>query len=102
MWSVDKAEGGKFSDFEPGAAEQTTLFPFAALWHAMLDQFRGKKGPMAELERFVIKETDYLPKHARSVLKEREGSEIRVEVVQSQKRRKGNFPVGEVVIMFPA
>jgi len=99
MWSVDKAEGGKFSDFEPGAAEQATLFQFAALWHEMLDRFRGKKVPMADLERFVIEETDYLPKHARSVLKEREGTELGVEVVQVQKRRKGDFPVGKVVIV---
>ena len=102
MWSVDKAEGGKFSDFEPGAAEQTTLFRFAALWYEMLDRFRGKKVPMADLERFVIEETDYLPKHARSVLKEKEGAEIGVEVVRGQKRRKGDFPVGKVVIVFPA
>ena len=102
MWSLDKAEGGKFSDFEPGAAEQTSLFQFAALWEEMLARFRGKKVPMADLERFVIEETDYLPKHARSLLKEREGTEIGVEVVQGQKRRKGDFPVGKVVIVFPA
>jgi hypothetical protein len=78
------------------------LFQFEALWHEMLDRFRGKKVPMADLERFVIEETDYLPTHARSVLKKREGSEINVEVVPGQKRRKGDFPVGKVVIVFPA
>jgi three-Cys-motif partner protein len=103
MWSVDKGEGGKFSDFEPGAAEQTSLFLCAALWDEMLNRFRGEKVPMAGLEQFVIEETDYLPKHARSVLTEKEASGgIEIEVVPGEKRRKGSFPVGKVVIVFPS
>ena len=103
MWSVDKAEGGRFSDFEPGAAEQTTLFQFAGLWDDMLARFRAQKVPVADLMRFVIEESDYLPKHARSVLKDKEASaEVKVEVVPGQKRRKGEFPVGKVIIVFPA
>src|SRR5262249_46005790 len=82
MWSVDKAEGGGFSDFEPGAAEQKSLFPFATLWEDMLARFRAKQVAMAELERFIIEETDYLPKHARSLLKDKEATgEIKVEVL---------------------
>jgi three-Cys-motif partner protein len=101
MWSVDKAEGGRFSDFEPGAVDQTSLFGHFPLWDDMLAHFRGQRVPMGDLERFVIERTDYLPKHARSILKEKEGAEIVVEVVQGQKRRKGDFPVGKVVIVFP-
>jgi hypothetical protein len=68
----------------------------------MLARFRGQKVPMAGLERFIIEETDCLPKHARSVLKEKEATgEIKVEVTPGQKRRKGDFPVGKVVILFP-
>jgi three-Cys-motif partner protein len=101
MWSVDKTEGGKFSDFEPGAAEQTSLFGQFPLWDDMLARFRGQTVPMGDLERFVIEETDYLPKHARGVLKEQEASgEIKVEVAPGQKRRKGDFPVGKVSIGF--
>ena len=103
MWSVDKAEGGKFSDFEPGATNQSSLLLNLALWDDMLARFRGQKVPMANLERFVIEETDYLPKHARSALKEKEATgEIKVEVAPGQKRRKGDFPVGKVTIVFPA
>jgi hypothetical protein len=79
-----------------------SLFGTHPLWDQMLDRFRGKKVPMAELVGFVIEETVYLPKHLRSVLKEREGTDITVEVAQGQKRRKGDFPVGKVTIVFPA
>ena len=103
MWSVDKAEGGRFSDFKSGAADQPNLFLHAALWDEMMAKFRGQRVPMAEIERFVIEETDsYLPKHARAVLKEKEGTEISVEIAPGQKRRKGDFPVEKVTIVFPS
>jgi len=102
MWSVDKAEGAKFSDFEPGSADQASLFGQFALWDDILGRFRGQKVPMPDVERFVIEETDYQPKLARHVLKEKERTgEIKVEVTQGQKRRKGHFTAGKVVIMFP-
>jgi hypothetical protein len=100
-WSVDKGEGGKFSDFEPGSADQTSWLVNAILWDELRERYRGKEIPMRDLERFVVEETDYLPKHLRAVLKDREASnDIRVEVVLGQKRRKGDFPVNKVVIAF--
>ncbi len=103
MWSVDKAEGGKFSDFEPGAAEQSTLFGYAALGEEMLARFRGQRVPMIQVEQFVIEQTDYLPQHARSVLKDmEEGGRITVEPVAGYKRRKGTFKSDKVNIVFPA
>ena len=103
MWSVDKAEGGKFSDFEPGAVEQTTLFGWAALGEEMLARFRGQRVPMSQVEQFVIEQTDYLPQHARSVLKDMEdGGRISVEPVVGYKRRKGTFKSDKVNIAFPA
>src|SRR5207249_9911628 len=103
MWSVDKAEGGKFSDFEPGAAAQTTLFRFAALGEEMLTRFRGQRVPMSQVEQFVIEQTDYLPQHARSVLKDKEeDGHISVEPVAGYKRpRKGTFKSDKVKIIFP-
>ena len=103
MWSVDKAEGGKFSDFEPGAVNQPGLFTLEAVWTQMLDRFSGRLVLMAEVERFVIEQTDYLPKHAREVLIERENArELSVESEAGYKRRKGTFKSDKVSIRFPA
>jgi three-Cys-motif partner protein len=103
MWSVDRAEGGKFSDFEPGAVNQPGLFTLEAVWTQMLDRFRGRLVLMAEVERFVIEQTDYLPKHAREVLIERENAgELSVESEAGYKRRKGTFKSDKVSIRFPA
>ena len=49
-----------------------------------------------------IQETNYLPKHARNILKDKEANnEISVDVAAGQKRRKGDFPAGRVSIVFP-
>lgn len=102
MWSVDKAEGGKFSDFEPGAASQTGLFTLQVVWDDVRSAFSGKSVPMSDLERYVIEQTDFLPKHLRAALKEREqNGEISVEVRPGQKRRKGEFPSEKVIVVFP-
>jgi len=103
MWSVDKAEGGKFSDFEPGVANQPHLFTLGIIWTQMLVQFRGRLVLMAEIEKFVIEQTDYLPKHAREILIEREKSdEVSVECEAGYKRRKGTFKSDKVSIRFRA
>jgi three-Cys-motif partner protein len=100
-WSLDVGEGGRFSDFEPGAAGQLSLMPEIYLRDVMRAQFRGQRVSMTELLRFVIEQTDYLPKHARAVLKIDEGKgEIAVEVLPGQKRRKGDFPEGKITITF--
>jgi three-Cys-motif partner protein len=102
MWSVDKAAGGKFSDFQPGAVNQPGLFTLEALWLQMLDRFRGQLVLMADVERFVIEQTDYLPKHAREVLVEQEkAGSIAVESAAGYKRRKGTFKSDKVSIRFP-
>jgi three-Cys-motif partner protein len=102
-WSVDKTEGGRFSDFEPGASDQTSLLISAIIWDEIIERFKGMTVPMGALEKFVVEETDYLPKHLRSVLSQREASgEITVVVTQGQKRRKGTFPVGKVSVVLPA
>jgi hypothetical protein len=103
MWSVDKAEGGKFSDFEPGAVNQPRLFRLEALWTEMLDAFRGRLIRMADVERFVVEQTDYVRKHVREVLVEREkAGEVSVEPQAGYKRRKGSFKPDKVSIRFPA
>ena len=95
-WSVDKTEGGRFSDFVRANLSDITI------WDEILARFQGQRVSMLDLEQFVIEETDYLPKHARNALKAREQSgEISVEVGQGQKRRKGEFPTGKVLIVFP-
>lgn len=103
MWSVDKAEGGKFSDFEPGAVNQPGLFTLQALSTQMHDHFQGRRVLMAEVEQFVIEQTDYLPKHAREVLIEREqNGEVSVECPADYKRRKNTYKSDKVSIRFPS
>jgi three-Cys-motif partner protein len=101
MWSVDKADGGKFSDFEPGAAAQLGLLSFQPLWEDLSSHYRCQQVPMSEIERFVIEETDYLPKHARTILNDQEEKGgISVVTVPDYKRRKGTFKTDKVSIHF--
>ena len=72
MWSVDKAEGERFSDFAPGAVNQPRLFTLASLWDQMQVRFQGQLVLMSNVEDFVIKKTDFLPQHAREVFRDRE------------------------------
>ena len=70
MWSVDKVEGAKFSDADPGEGYAFELFGFWPLWDSLVDKFQGQKVLMGDLERYVIEKTDFLPTHARIILKE--------------------------------
>lgn len=101
MWSVDKAQGVKFSDADPMGRISFDLFGYEPLWDEMADRFGGKEVEMGEVERFVIEETDYLPKHARALLKiHEERGDIKVVPVAGYKRRKGTFPADKVRIAF--
>ena len=103
MWSVDKVDGAKFSDAEPGEACAFELFGFWPLWDSLFDKFQGQRVLMGDLERYVIEKTDFLPTHARSILTkyERKG-EIAVETVAGYKRRAGTFKNDKVYIKFPS
>jgi three-Cys-motif partner protein len=100
-WSVDVGEGGKFSDFNPTESRQFNLMTTVPLREEMWSRYLGNRVSMVELERFVIEETDFLPKHARAILKsaEKNGS-IEVEVLPGCKRKTGDFPVDKVAILF--
>ena len=63
----------------------------------------AERVPMSQVEQFVIEQTDFLPQHARSVLKDMEdGGRISVEPVVGYKRRKGTFKSDKVNIAFTA
>lgn len=101
MWSVDKTDGGKFSDFEPGAGAQLGLLSFQPLWEDLFARYRGQRVPMLEIERFVIEETDYLPKYARTILNEQEETGgISVVTAPDYKRPKRTFKADKVSIQF--
>lgn len=102
MWSVDRMDGGSFSDFEPGAANQGGLFTLHSVWDDVCSVYAGRTVQMSELDRFVIEHTDFLPKHLRAALREREErGQIQVQVAAGQKRRKGDFPATKVQIVIP-
>ncbi len=103
MWSVDKVDGARFSDANPGESYAFELFPFWALWDQLLTKYAGKRVPMAEVERFIIEETDFLPTHARTIFKECERKgELIVETASGYSRRSGTYKSDKVFVRFPA
>lgn len=101
-WKVDKANGGKFSDRNPGDSRyQANLFGHFELREQIQTCFAARKVSMAELETYVIEKTDHLPTHLREVLTELESEgEIVVVPISDHKRKAGSFPVGKVCIEF--
>ena len=101
MWAVDKASGNQFSD---AYANQTGLFEamgIESLWDEVLDEFRGQTVWMTAVDEFVIEKTDYIPKHIRQLLKDREAeNDISVITSDGYKRRKGTFKADKVQIRF--
>jgi three-Cys-motif partner protein len=101
MWAVDPNAGGFFSDADPRGLFAFDLFATQPLLDEMLARFRGKLVPMYELEQFVLRETDYLPKHARDHLKQLESAEkIEVAPIMGYKRRRFSYPSDKVSIRF--
>jgi three-Cys-motif partner protein len=101
MWSVDRAEGSRFSAADPGESYAFELFPFWPLWDQLLARFAGQRVLMAELERFV-EETDFLPTHARTILKECERKgDVSAEAVPGYRRPAGTFKSDKVNIKLP-
>ncbi len=101
MWAVDRGAGMLFSDSDPKGLYSFDLFATHRLGEILLQDFHGKLVPMHELEHFVICETDYLPKHLREQLKQRESrGEIEVVPRPGCKRRRGTFPRDKVGIRF--
>lgn len=102
MWGVDKSSGKRFSDAFARHGDLFEGMSIEPLWDDLMKPFSGRLVPMRELEKFVIEETGYLPKHARQVLKEKEKAGIiDVELSAGQKRRTGTFPSDKVQLRFP-
>ena len=102
MWSVDKQSGMSFSDARPGGEALFIYAGFEPLWDMLRQRFAGKTVPVTELYRYVNAETDYLDKHARAILKEREKSgDITAEAIPGQKRIGKSFTEGKVRVVFP-
>jgi three-Cys-motif partner protein len=102
MWSVDKAQGLRFSDADPGDSYAFEMFPFWPLWDQLLARFAGQTVLMEDVEQFVIEHTDFLPTHARSIFKECERKgELTVEAVSEYRRRPGTYRPDKVYLKFP-
>ena len=101
MWAVDKTSGSLFSDAHSKARSLFESMGFEPLWDDLQRQFSSQSVPMSELERFVIEETDYLPTHARQILKRREETEeILVHTQPGCERQGKTFPNDKVIIEF--
>ena len=102
MWSVDRIDGSRFSDAATGEAYAFELFPVLALREILFNKFRGQRILMGELDRYVIEETDYLPSHARMILKKCErAGDVDVDAAPDHKRRAGTFKDDKVYVRFP-
>jgi hypothetical protein len=102
MWTVDKAQGARFSDADPGESYAFAMFPFWPLWDQLLARYDGQRVLMECLERFVVEESDFLPTHARTILKECERKgEVVVETVPGYRRPPGTYKSDKVYIKFP-
>ena len=101
MWAVDKASGSQFSD---AYAKHSVLFEamgIESLWDEILTEFRGRTVWMREVDQFVIEKTDFLPKHVRKILNEREtANDISVIPADGYNRRRGTFKADKVRIRF--
>ena len=74
--------------------EQPSGFTFGSM-------FCDQTVEMSEVDQFVIEKTDFLPRHARTILTEREHRyDISVIPKNGYKRRKGTFKAGKVKIQF--
>ncbi len=101
MWAVDKAAGSEFSDAKIGKTSLLTLFQSELLKDELLKKYTGKTVLMAELEKFVIEETDYVTSHIRDILTEMEASqEITVLAIPGYKRHGKSFKSDKVRISF--
>jgi three-Cys-motif partner protein len=98
MWSVDPVDGGRFSDRDYAAGQQS-LFQFAgreriddALGRELAGRFRARRLPVEEIAEFVVTETDFGPQHWRGALRELERAQL-VRVVSGPLRhRAASFP----------
>lgn len=102
MWSVDKSQGQQFSNGDPHGFYQFDLFAFEPLWNDLLNHFRGQEVKTGAVLRYVSEQTDFLPKHARSILTKQEThGRIKVLVAENYKRRQGTFNPDKTTIVFP-
>lgn len=103
MWAVDKHSGNQFSDADQNPVSLFATQGFEPLWDDLKMEFGGRTVPMSVLEKFVIEKTDYLPKHARDILKRREeNNEIIVQELPGCKRHGKSFKIDKVQITFPS
>ncbi len=100
-WSLDKVFGSRFSDAYATQSELFEVMGIECLWDEMQENFHGQTVGMSEVDKFVAEETDFLPSHARKLLKEREKhNDISVIAKDGYKRPKGTFKPDKVKIRF--
>jgi three-Cys-motif partner protein len=97
MWAVDPAGGLRFSDRTAG---EVTLFgdepDYDLLQRQLMKKFRGKDVSVEDVEKFVIVDTSFGPRHyKKGALKVLEQDE-RIEIVTPRKKRL-TYPDGTVI-----
>ncbi len=102
MWKVDPTGEFQFSDLTDASTQLVLSFAATpnldALRKLIVERYDGAEVEITDLERWVVTETPYLPKHIRTpVLKPME-DEGAVTIVRSKPGRKRHtFPEGTVL-----
>lgn len=100
MWKADKKSGSVFRTGNQ-LTDSYDLFGHDDLQDDLLEEFDGEKVSIDDVEKFVIEETDCLPKHLRSVLKKvEEAGKLQVSMKDGGTRRGMTYPKGRTVLAF--
>jgi three-Cys-motif partner protein len=101
MWSVDTQSGKEFSDHDTEGFYRFDLFKVSPLQEDIQVKFGGQQALKSTVEDFVIRETDYLPKHLHEVLRTLESSgQIQVIPLGGYSRRANTYPRDKIEILF--
>lgn len=104
-WKVDPERGRYFVD--PQNPHQASLFPATSdpnqLPEILRNQFKGQPVPIEEVERFVLRRTDFVDDShlkTRALKKMEQTSPPQIEVTGRKRKRPGEYPAGTHIRFF--
>lgn len=100
MWVADPNGRFTFSDATHNPQQSVLFSPtpnYLLLKREILDEFKGKKISIEELQNFVITKTEFLRKHIRKPLLDKMEQSGEIEIFCSEKRRSGTYPIDSII-----
>lgn len=104
MWKADPDGNFLFSDAEAGQPWLFRVGPdYYRLRTELERQFCGKAVSIEAINAWVTEQTDFLPRHGRHALAEKESaSPPTLRVMATSGRRRGQYPSGTTVLVEPS